>query len=124
MKTSPMLEYSTPPPHRSRFWVGLLVGFLVAIAANIVPYLATYHAYDGDGFEMMGFPLTFREQGGLAYTYTFSNRALIIDIAFCLIVAARWWSCRVVLGKESPRLPSQPHKMSPPSSSQPVKKFC
>jgi len=87
MADAPLLEYARSSSKRRKFRLGFLAGLGAGIIANVVPYVFTYHAYDGDGFEQIGFPLTFREQGGYYYRYTFSTRALALDICICLCTA-------------------------------------
>jgi len=84
MADTPLLEYATLPRKWRRFRLGLLEGLGAAVISNIVPYAFTYHAWEMDGFEQIGFPLTFREEGGMDYRYMFSVRALLMDVIFCL----------------------------------------
>jgi hypothetical protein len=86
MGDTPLLEYAKSPPRGRKFRFGFLVGLGAAVITNIVPYAFTFRAYGTDGLEQIGFPFTFREQGGFVYQYMFSSRALVLDVAFCLCV--------------------------------------
>jgi hypothetical protein len=71
--------------NRSRkFVVGFLTAAFIVALLNLVPYLLTRGAYRIDGFEVIGFPWTFRRFG---YFYEFDAAALAADLAVGLIVA-------------------------------------
>ena len=70
-----------------RFTVGFAVTALVAAFLNFLPYLRTRGAYHGDGFEVIGFPFTFRRIGGFVGTYEFHITALLADIGLALVAA-------------------------------------
>jgi hypothetical protein len=81
MKQIPTLEYRRRASRWPRIYSGIL-GLTVGVFANLVPYVLTYHAYDGDGFERVGFPITFFSQGGFAYRRYFSWWAVVGDLLF------------------------------------------
>lgn len=58
----------------------------VAVFLNLLPYLRTYGAFNSDGYEVIGFPLTFRWLGGFAGRHEFLPVALTIDILLGLLV--------------------------------------
>lgn len=68
--------------------MGFTAMTLVAVFLNLLPYLRTRGAIQGDGFEVMGLPFVFRSEGGFAWTYELSYLALMGDIALALVVAA------------------------------------
>ena len=70
-----------------RFTIGFSAAALVAAFLNLLPYLRTRGAYHGDGFEVIGFPFTFRRLGGFIGTYEFHITALLADIGLALVVA-------------------------------------
>ena len=70
-----------------RFTIGFSVAILVATFLNLLPYLRTRGAYHGDGFEIIGFPFTFRRLGGFVGTYEFHVTALLADIGLALVAA-------------------------------------
>ena len=70
-----------------RFTVGFSAVALVAGFLNLLPYLRTRGAYHGDGFEVIGFPFTFRRLGGFVGTYEFHIIALLADIGLALVAA-------------------------------------
>ena len=71
-----------------RFSVGFAGAAVAAAFVNLVPYLRTRDAYNGDGFEVIGFPFTFRRLGGIAGLYEFHLLALLADIILALLLAA------------------------------------
>jgi hypothetical protein len=70
------------------FSVGFAATVVVAAILNWLPYLQTRGAYNGDGFEVIGFPFTFRRLGGIAGIYEFRVVQLLLDIILALLVAA------------------------------------
>ena len=64
------------------------------VTLNLLPYLRTRGAYNGDGFEIIGFPFTFRRIGGFAGIYEFHSIALLADIVLALAVALLVGYCR------------------------------
>jgi hypothetical protein len=84
MKSAQVLDYSTTPNRRGGFWLGFVVGVLLAVGANVIPYVRTRGAWDTDGVEKVGCPYIFRSFGGYRPTYFFSYRLLIADIAIAL----------------------------------------
>ena len=85
-----------------RFALGFTAAALVAVFLNLLPYLRTRGAMQGDGFEVIGFPFIFRSEGGFAWAYEFSYLALIGDIALALVVAATaGYACSQVRGNDS-----------------------
>jgi len=97
MADAPVLEYARVSSRWRRFGLGVVVGSGAAVIANVVPYVFTYHAWRYDGFEQIGFPMTFREEGGDSYRYMYSVRGLILDVLFCLgvglasgLIASLW----------------------------------
>jgi len=76
-----------------------LLGFSAAAAVaaffNILPHIQTRGAHNRDGFEIIGFPFTFRRVGGFSGISEFHVVALVADVALGLafaIVAAYVWS--------------------------------
>ena len=69
-----------------RFNAGFAATAVAAAFLNFLPYLQTRGAYNGDGFEVIGFPFTFRRLGGIAGIYEFRVPALLTDIALALLV--------------------------------------
>jgi hypothetical protein len=105
------IEYGVVARSRRRFGTGFALGLGVALAANVLPYIFTYRAYNGDGYERMGYPFAFREQGGVAYRRCFSHPALTPDIAIGLAAAlatgVAWNWLRIAVWKQRPSdLPS------------------
>ena len=74
------------------FILGACAGALVAIVANLLPYWQSYRAYGTDGYEVIGFPFTFRRMGGIAGIYEFRASLLIVDmlIAFAFAAVVGW----------------------------------
>jgi len=70
-----------------RFAAGFSIAMLTAAFLNKLPNIWTRGAYHGDGFEVIGFPLTFRRLGGVAGIYEFHITALLADIGLALVVA-------------------------------------
>jgi hypothetical protein len=66
-----------------RFRWGFLAGALLAAGLNFLPYVLSRGAYQTDGLEVIGFPLTFRALGGFAYTSYFYWSAFAVDLLFC-----------------------------------------
>jgi hypothetical protein len=69
------------------FVLGACAGAIVAIVANLIPYWQSYGAYGTDGYEVIGFPFTFRRMGGFAGIYEFRTSLLIADISMALAFA-------------------------------------
>jgi hypothetical protein len=70
-----------------RFVVGFSIATVLAVFLNLLPYLRTRGAYNGDGFEVIGFPFTFRRIGGYIGVHEFRFIALLADIVLGLTVA-------------------------------------
>jgi hypothetical protein len=81
----PVLDYSRKSRKPGCYWIGFAVGLGLAVAANLLPYMLTRHAYKTDGYERVGFPFTFRLQGGFSYRFFFSYSALLADIAIGVV---------------------------------------
>jgi hypothetical protein len=64
-----------------KFVFGLTVGSLAAVGLNWLPFWWTRGAQHGDGYEVIGFPLSFRRLGGMSGTYQFRWDALALDVA-------------------------------------------
>ena len=79
-----LLKYLTDRRETIGFWLGAVLGFVAATAANVVPYIQTHGAYGFDGVEISGFPFVFRSFGGFSPAYHFSHLALSADIAIVL----------------------------------------
>ena len=75
-------------PTTKSFGLGFTCAGLAAALANLLPYLMTRGAYNGDGFEVVGFPFTFRRVGGLTGIREFSVLALLADAGLALFAAA------------------------------------
>ena len=92
------LEYSNDRAGaRGLFLWGFVFGLLVDLAANVLSYLPTRHAYYTDGYEIIGFPFKFRSMGGFRYSYSFSYGWLLVDVVFAIVVGCVagagwvWW---------------------------------
>ena len=70
------------------FAVGASVGAFVAVGLNLLPYWRSYQAYNGDGYEAIGFPFVFRRMGGFVGIYEFRAELLIVDAAIALSFTA------------------------------------
>jgi hypothetical protein len=70
-----------------RFVLGFTVGAFATCFLNIIPFLLTHGAYNADGFEVVGFPFTFRRLGGFAGIDEFRISALLDDIFLGVVVA-------------------------------------
>ena len=70
-----------------RFTAGFIAGAVAVTFLNLLPFFRTRGAYNGDGFEIIGFPFTFRRLGGFAGIYEFHTIALIADIVLGLVSA-------------------------------------
>lgn len=81
-----------------RFALGFTVAVFAMLFLNALPFILTHGAYNGDGFEVIGFPFTFRRLGGFAGIYEFRNLALLADI-FIGVAAA------VIAGYACTRVP-------------------
>ncbi len=87
-----------------RFGLGFATGLLFSIACNLMPYARSYRAYDGDGYEVAGFPWTFRKVGGMTGTWHFSSGLLLADAVIGLATAtlfgfaAKWLFRRASAG--------------------------
>lgn len=88
MSQGRFLDYGSLPRSRWRFARGFVVGLCVALGANLLPFILTYHAYDGDGYQRIGFPFEFSREGGVEYRRWFSRASLIADIGIGLATAA------------------------------------
>src|SRR5689334_8209585 len=77
------------PENRStkKFVAAFVATTLLAAFLNLLPYLQTRGAYNGDGFEVIGFPFIFRRLGGIAGIYEFRVGLLLADILVALLVA-------------------------------------
>ena len=69
------------------FYIGGATTLLVFLALNLIPYIATYHSYFTDGYEVIGFPLSFRRIGGYEGIYEFKITALLVDCVIALMTA-------------------------------------
>jgi len=76
---------------------GTFCGLCFGVLLNVIPFAQSYRAYNGDGYEVVGFPLIFRRSGGFNYTNTFNDGFFIVDCLFTFIlvipfgvVFARW----------------------------------
>jgi hypothetical protein len=69
------------------FMIGFAIGAAIAFGLNLLPYWRTYHAYGGDGYEIIGFPFVFRRIGGVSGSYVFRTDFLITDVAIALAFA-------------------------------------
>src|SRR5687768_6038917 len=78
----PMTRSTTP------FVLGACAGLLVAIAANLLPYWLSYGADATDGYEVIGFPFTFRRIGGYAGVRELHVSVLIADVVIAIGFAA------------------------------------
>lgn len=71
----------------TKFSAGFAAGAVAAAFLNLLPFFRTRGADNGDGFEIIGFPFTFRRLGGIAGVHEFHTVALISDIATGLVLA-------------------------------------
>jgi hypothetical protein len=72
---------------KAKRFVGFSATAVIAAFLNLLPYLRTRGAYDGDGFEIIGFPFTFRRVGGFVGAHELHIVALLADIGLGLAVA-------------------------------------
>jgi hypothetical protein len=71
-----------------RFALGFAGATVVVALLNLAPFIWTFRAYQGDGFELIGFPFTFRRLGGeYPNIYEFHVVALWADIGLGLALA-------------------------------------
>ncbi|MEW6305724.1 MAG: hypothetical protein AB1705_19775 [Verrucomicrobiota bacterium] len=70
-----------------KFVAGFSVAAFGSAFLNLLPYFRTRGAYHGDGFEVIGFPFSFRTIGGIAGVHEFSMAALLADVTLALAVA-------------------------------------
>jgi hypothetical protein len=70
------------------FVLGASAGALVATVVNLLPYWLSHGAYGTDGYEVIGFPFTFRLMGGFAPIYEFRAGLLIADVLIGVTFAA------------------------------------
>src|SRR5207247_10761469 len=89
------------PPSAAQCFVGAFsLTCLFAVGVNLVTYLVTRGAYNGDGFEVVGFPFVFRRLGGIAGLYEFRVLALLADLlaivvaSFAVGLAFSRWCCQ------------------------------
>ncbi|HZN64063.1 MAG TPA: hypothetical protein VFB66_02095 [Tepidisphaeraceae bacterium] len=82
------------------FVLGASAGAVVAAVANLLPYWQSHGAHGTDGYEVIGFPFTFRRMGGFAGIYEFRTTLLIADllIAFAFAALVGWATVAVSLG--------------------------
>ena len=79
---------------------GFSLTVFFGVLLNFATYLGTRGAYNGDMFEVIGFPIVFRSLGGFAGRYRFSLAALAADVLIILVAAAvvgfifSRWCCR------------------------------
>lgn len=71
----------------TKFSAGFTAGAVAAAFLNLLPFFRTRGTNNGDGFEIIGFPFTFRRLGGVAGIHEFHTVALISDIAAGLVLA-------------------------------------
>lgn len=64
-----------------QFAFGTANGLAIAVALNLLPYWRTYDAPGTDGHAIMGFPFTFRREGGFSPRYDFHPALLLADAA-------------------------------------------
>lgn len=57
-------------------------------ALNILPYIVTRDAPRWDGYQVTGFPMTFREFGGFSPGSHFYIEAFVLDVVIGLVTAA------------------------------------
>ncbi len=74
-----------------------MTGLSAMASTNLVPYLRSFHAYDGDGFEVAGFPFIFRKVGGYAFIHRFSLGLLLADSAIGLFASVAFGFAAVAL---------------------------
>jgi hypothetical protein len=72
---------------RRRFVLGLAGGVAMMAALNILPYIVTRDAPRWDGYQVIGFPMTFREFGGFSPGTYFSIEACALDVVIGLVAA-------------------------------------
>ena len=63
---------------------GFVLTVSLGVLLNFATYLGTRGAYNGDMFEVIGFPIVFRSLGGFAGHYSFSVLALAADVLIIL----------------------------------------
>lgn len=71
-----------------KFVAVFVIASAVVFCVNLVPFIRTFRAYQGDGFEVIGFPFIFRRIGGEPPgVYEFHASALQLDILIGLAAA-------------------------------------
>lgn len=87
-----------------RFMSGLVVGAVVAVVLNIIPFLLSYHAYRFDGYQVIGFPFAFSREGGFVYTREVLVDMLWIDVAIgaAIAIVSGLVAMRVLAAKRDP----------------------
>ncbi len=90
-----------PVPSVGKCFIGAFsLTFLFGVVINILTYLLTRGAYNGDGFEVIGFPFVFRRLGGIAGLHEFKVLALLADLlvvvvaSFAVGLAFSRWCCQ------------------------------
>ena len=87
----------------TQFVLGASAGALVAIVANLLPYWQSYGAYGTDGYEVIGFPFTFRRMGGFVGIYDFHTGLLLADLLIALAFAALVGWATVAISRSASR---------------------
>lgn len=89
-------------PAKAAFSLAFVATLLTAALANALPYLLTRRAYQRDGQEVAGFPLSFRKLGGdcgvsACDSYGFHAVHFAVDLGLALAwaalagyIASRW----------------------------------
>jgi hypothetical protein len=83
-----MLAYKPPTSVArilSSYWFWFCALFLIAVIINFVPLAITWKAYNTDGFECIGFPLTFFARGGNSWREEFYSDQLVLDLAGAIV---------------------------------------
>jgi hypothetical protein len=86
-----------------RFAAGFGATMVVAAFLNVLPRILQRLRPINDGFDCLGFPFTFRAEGGFVWRCDFSYLALLADITIALAVAVGiGYACVKPRGKVQP----------------------
>ena len=90
-------------PQAKKFLGMFAATFMVLAALNVWTYFHTYQAPWSDGFARVGFPFTFRFWGGMPFTYWFSLKNFLGDIAVAVsagvgagLLLIKFWPTRPI----------------------------
>ena len=91
---SPTESGDSPIVPKPKFWQRSAVLLIGMVALNFARLLVTWHAYHGDGYEQIGFPLVVFERGGFSYSETIYWKRFVVNGLLAIIVA--FWGAHVL----------------------------